>query len=1337
MWHHHVRRAGRHLWRLVLASLALALVLVAAALAVLGSESGSRWLLQQGLGMQRSVEARYLRGTWLGGLELADVHFHSVRTDLTVRRLLARWSLWGLLRGRLEMARLDLEGVDLRRLVPPSPDKTELPLVLMPVHLALDRGTARDLRYWSWGAREPMVLRRLALRQADWVGARVRFQRLEADHDRIGHLVLKGRIRLRGDYPLQAKGSLAYPPVAAVGWGPVAVTLDGSLASLEVGLDLTGKVKATARGRVLTLEKHTPYTATLRWQAAAWPWWSDQSLVSEGGQLSVKGDREGLAGEGDARLASRDLPAGRYRLRGRTDWQSAHVDSLRVDALGGSALLQGDLAWRRGLDWTLSARLDGIDLARKWPVPKLVLPVLTGMLESTGHTSSAGGRLSASLRLDSGERWTLQQQATTWAWRWREQQQLALQWSQVKRRLDNGQTIYSESGDAALIGRYDDYQAQLDAELAGERLPRGRWTANVQGRQRRVGVSRLDYRGEAGALAFQGDMELAQPLRWSGRLALDHFGLAWALPDWPGDVSGEVAGSGSWGEAQREFLLSAVRLEGQLRGQPLALAGPLDVRLAPGAWPALHSGGLDLHWGGNHVAATGGLWQGRWDLAAQLDLGDLALAEPTLKGAVAGPLALAGPERRPDIRADLKGTGVGRASVAARTAHLSADVPALGDAPGQVRLEMEGLTTSGGSDWGHVVLGARGTRESHELDWAVDGDRVGGQGSLAGAVTPGGWLGRMEAARIAAAGLEWTLAEPVVVEWRAGGQGLVAAPHCWLSGQARLCSDDELRVGSAGHVRLSLAGLALERLRDVWPEGLTLAGELTGRAAGDWRPGETPLLDALLEARDGEVRLQREEGQAPMVNHYGRIALSARAGLDSVDLGLELASPDMGQGQARVRLDPRLPGKPLDGQLSLQGLRLAVFQPFFPGLATLSGSVSAEGRVSGVLAKPAFDGQVRVEDTELALQRLPLHVRELGARIDVHGTSADISGSMKSGPGGATLQGGADWSGEPRLALTLQGHNFELSQPPELTATVDPDLRLVVAPHRVDLSGDVLVPGGRLNLKRLAGRAVPLSPDVRIVHADNGAGLQVTQQVQDWDINADIRLRLGDDVYFQGYGVTGRLTGGLRLRQEGRRGLEASGEVELDKESRYEAYGQRLQIRRGRLIFAGNLSQPGLDVEAIRTVDDKVVGVRVQGRANQPEATLFSDTSMSQEEIVSYLVLGRPLDAQGRPEAAGNLTAAAAAIKLGATGAGGVGLTSRVGETLGISDLALDAEGNGDDTQFTVSGYISPKLYLRYGVGIFTPVNTATLRYKINSKLYLEAVSSLESAIDLFYNLRF
>ena len=94
-----------------------------------------------------------------------------------------------------------------------------------------------------------------------------------------------------------------------------------------------------------------------------------------------------------------------------------------------------------------------------------------------------------------------------------------------------------------------------------------------------------------------------------------------------------------------------------------------------------------------------------------------------------------------------------------------------------------------------------------------------------------------------------------------------------------------------------------------------------------------------------------------------------------------------------------------------------------------------------------------------------------------------------------------------------------------------------------------------------------------------------------------------------------------------------------------------------------------------------------------------------------------------------------AALSLGIRG--GQGIASDLGNIVGLEDVSLDAEGSGDDTSFTVSGYLSPRLYLRYGVGVFTPVSKVTLRYKINQSLYLEAVSSLENALDLFYTLKY
>ncbi|MFW2068254.1 hypothetical protein ACG9ZB_17675, partial [Acinetobacter johnsonii] len=46
-------------------------------------------------------------------------------------------------------------------------------------------------------------------------------------------------------------------------------------------------------------------------------------------------------------------------------------------------------------------------------------------------------------------------------------------------------------------------------------------------------------------------------------------------------------------------------------------------------------------------------------------------------------------------------------------------------------------------------------------------------------------------------------------------------------------------------------------------------------------------------------------------------------------------------------------------------------------------------------------------------------------------------------------------------------------------------------------------------------------------------------------------------------------------------------------------------------------------------------------------------------------------------------------------------------------------------------------LYIRYGVGVLTPVNKLTLRYQMNKRMYLESSQSLERAIDVFYNWKF
>src|SRR3546814_15682718 len=74
---------------------------------------------------------------------------------------------------------------------------------------------------------------------------------------------------------------------------------------------------------------------------------------------------------------------------------------------------------------------------------------------------------------------------------------------------------------------------------------------------------------------------------------------------------------------------------------------------------------------------------------------------------------------------------------------------------------------------------------------------------------------------------------------------------------------------------------------------------------------------------------------------------------------------------------------------------------------------------------------------------------------------------------------------------------------------------------------------------------------------------------------------MGDDVKLRGFGLEGTLGGDLRVRAVPGREMTAVGNLEVG--GRYEAYGQKLRIERGHLVWSnGPVADPILDIRAVR-----------------------------------------------------------------------------------------------------------------------------------------------------------
>tara|TARA_Y100001956_G_C4108648_1_gene181302 strand:- start:1273 stop:1653 length:381 start_codon:yes stop_codon:yes gene_type:complete len=119
---------------------------------------------------------------------------------------------------------------------------------------------------------------------------------------------------------------------------------------------------------------------------------------------------------------------------------------------------------------------------------------------------------------------------------------------------------------------------------------------------------------------------------------------------------------------------------------------------------------------------------------------------------------------------------------------------------------------------------------------------------------------------------------------------------------------------------------------------------------------------------------------------------------------------------------------------------------------------------------------------------------------------------------------------------------------------------------------------------------------------------------------------------------------------------------------------------------------------------------------------------MDQAHALSYLLNGQPLD-----KSENNNNALLSQILLAQSINFSESFINKAGKKIGIEDVSVSAKGSGDDTQVELSGYITPSVQVSYRVGVFEAMNEIAIRYRVFTKLYIEATSGLYDSIDLLY----
>ncbi|MDY7067123.1 hypothetical protein PsexTeo8_35930 [Pseudomonas extremaustralis] len=937
---------------------------------------------------------------------------------------------------------------------------------------------------------------------------------------------------------------------------------------------------------------------------------------------------------------------------------------------------------------------------------KAVLPAQKGPVDLLlqGKVDARGAQI-AGLELTAGDRQSLRLNAELdWQQGFSAEAKIAwldFPWHRLYPVIDEPQVVL-RTFNGEISYKDGNYLGNLKADLDG---PAGKFNVVTpfSGDLKQIFLPELKLSAGQGKAEGHLNLQFADGIAWDTALDLSALNPAYWVAELPGTLAGPLRSKGEFKNEQLK-LSADLDLKGRLRGQTAVLAAK-----AEGAGAQWTLANLDMRLGDNRINGSGSLQQ---RLAGQIDIKLARLAQlwPQLRGQINGRLDVAGSLKAPQGKLDLKGQQLAFADNRLQSLTLAANLNNAQRA--QIDLKGSGIQ-SGDTQVGTLTASAQGDINSQKVQLDLAGPLVQLALALDGNLDKGNWRGRLASGDIQAGGQDWKLQAPAKIERLADGK-LTFAAHCWVSGPASLCGEDQ-RLMPEPKLRYHLKQFPIDSLAAFLPKDFAWQGKLNADIQLDL-PDSGPKGVVSVDASGGALRVK--DKQQWLDFPYDTLTLETTLNPKRIDTQLNFHGGKLGELLLQAQINPLPKNKPISGNFNLTGLDLAVARPFVPMVEKLHGKLNGSGRISGGLLAPQVSGNVNLVDGEISGPELPVSLEDLNVQALIAGESMELNGTWRSGKAGqGSLKGQVEWAPALAMDLRLQGSQLPVTVEPYAVLDVAPDLKISLKNDHLAIAGKVRIPRGDITVRELPPSTVKVSDDAVII------GSQTEEGKPPMAMAMDIDVAVGEDqLNFSGFGLTAKVQGNVHIGDN----LDTRGELWLN-DGRYRAYGQKLDVRRARLLFAGPLDQPYLDIEAIRKTDDVIAGIRLSGSAEQPTTQIFSEPAMSQEQALSYLVLGRPLSSTGED----NNLLAQAALGLGLMGSAGV--TSDLARDLGIKDFELDTQGSGTTTAVVASGKITEKLSLRYGVGVFEPASTIALRYLLSKKVYLEVASGVASSLDIFY----
>lgn len=569
---------------------------------------------------------------------------------------------------------------------------------------------------------------------------------------------------------------------------------------------------------------------------------------------------------------------------------------------------------------------------------------------------------------------------------------------------------------------------------------------------------------------------------------------------------------------------------------------------------------------------------------------------------------------------------------------------------------------------------------------------------------------------------------------------------------------DDIRVGAT---RLLLGEAVLDLKQFIYQQGsVTSQGTFTALHLANVQtllknianidlPIRTNLIIdsawdfALKDKASGYIQVARREGDISIASGsaFAPMALSelkSRIDFKQTHLLLDtlIDTPKIGRltatGQVDLIKQKNLASISPNSRVALQAKldlpNLAGVGNFLGPQVSLRGKLNAQLNIAGTVDHPKLSGAVNGDTLSFTLldQGIQLQDGTIRAVLDNNILSVDRF-EFAGGKGTLKMSGQVkldESNGDMQAKVVADKLQIFASADRQLMLSGEATLANIN--DHLRLNGNVTIDKALFDMPK--DSAPELGSDVVIIDRNNPSIEPEQRPASKFAPTINITVNLGNNFRFKGSGADLTLAGNLAVTREIASVLRSNGTLEA--RGTYEAFGVKLNIERGLINFQGPLTNPSLNILAMRRNQEVEAGVEVTGNANQPRIRLVSEPTVSDEEKLSWLMFSRGSDSSN----IGEIQATTQALSfLGNFGG------KKIAQEFGFDQFSIGSSESGLSSEQVVNigKTITQKIMFGVEKALTGPDSVAKLTWNMSRRWSLVVRGGTINGLNVLFNVRY